>query len=69
MRFALENKGKSGGVRVLYVDFVVFERVYLVTAYPKNKKDNISEEERKAYKKIIEQTQKYLGGKKHERNI
>jgi len=66
MRFALENKGKSGGVRVLYVNFVVFERVYLVTAYPKGKKEDITEEERKLYKKIIEQTQKELGGNKHE---
>ena len=66
MRFALENKGKSGGVRALYVDFVVFERVYLVTAYPKGKKDDITAEERKLYKKLIEQTEKELGGNRHE---
>ena len=66
MRFALENKGKSGGVRVLYVDFVVFERIYLVTAYPKGKKDDITAEERKLYKKLIEETEKELGGNRHE---
>ena len=64
MRFAPENSGKSGGVRALYVDYVVFERVYLVTAYPKSNKENISPTERKLYKKIIEQTEKELGGNK-----
>ncbi|MCL2019897.1 MAG: type II toxin-antitoxin system RelE/ParE family toxin [Oscillospiraceae bacterium] len=64
MRFAPENSGKSGGVRALYVDYVVFERVYLVTAYPKSNKENITPTERKLYKKIIEQTEKELGGNK-----
>jgi len=66
MRFAIEGKGKSGGARVLYVDFVVFERVYLVYAYQKGQQDNISPEERDIFKKIIEQTRKELGGYHHE---
>jgi len=60
IRFALEDKGKSGGVRALYVDYVVFERIYLITAYPKSQKDDISPTERKVFKKIIEQTEKEL---------
>jgi len=63
-RFASENSGKSGGVRALYVDYVVYERVYLITAYPKNSKDDISQAEKKLFKKIIEQTEKELGGNK-----
>lgn len=63
MRFASEDKGKRGGSRVLYVDYVVFETVYLVSAYPKNEKDDISSEERKLYKKLIEQTKKALEAK------
>jgi len=66
MRFAFEGKGKSGSSRVLYVDFVVFERVYLVTAYPKNEKENISLAEREMFKKIIEQTKRELGGSNRE---
>ena len=31
MRFAFEHKGKSGGVRVIYVDFEVYEKIYLLT--------------------------------------
>jgi len=63
MRYAIECKGKSGGARVLYVDYVVFERIYLVTAYSKGVKDNISQLERSMYKKLIEQTENELRGK------
>jgi hypothetical protein len=66
MRFAFEKQGKSGSSRILYVDLVVLERVYLVTAYRKNQKENISPAERGIYKKLIEQTKKELGGNKHE---
>jgi len=66
IRFAPENKGKSGGVRALYVDYVVFERVYLITTYPKSQKEDISSADKTVIKKIIEQTQKELGGKSHE---
>lgn len=52
-RFAFENQGKSGGVRICYVDFVVKEIVYLITVYPKNEKDNLSQAERNEIKKMI----------------
>ena len=66
MRFAFEGKGKSGSARTLYVDFVIFERVYLITAYPKSQKEDISQLEREMFRKIIEQTKKALGGEKNE---
>ncbi len=53
MRFALEGKGKSGSIRVLYVDFVIYEKIYLITAYHKSQKVNLSETERKNIKKLI----------------
>ena len=62
VRYAPEGRGKSGGSRVLYVDFVVLERIYLVYAYPKNEKDSITSAERELFKKLIEQTKKELGG-------
>ena len=69
MRFAFEGKGKSGSSRVLYVDFVVCGRIYLITAYPKNIKENITPEEREIYQKMIEQTKKELGGDDNERGF
>ena len=54
MRFAFENRGKSGSVRVIYVDFEIHEKLYLLTAYPKNEKDNLSKAERNELKKLVE---------------
>ena len=53
MRFAFEKRGKSGSVRVIYVDFEVYEKIYLITAYTKNEKDNLSESEKKEVKQLI----------------
>ncbi len=53
MRFAFPNRGKSGSSRVLYVDFVLAETIYLIFAYPKNEKDNLTDEERNNIKKMI----------------
>ncbi|MBR5638072.1 MAG: type II toxin-antitoxin system RelE/ParE family toxin [Pseudobutyrivibrio sp.] len=61
-RVSLENKGKSGGARVCYVDFVFAETVYLVTVYGKNEKDNLSKKERNEVKKVIEALKRSLGG-------
>lgn len=60
MRFYLEGEGKSGGVRVCYVDFVVAETIYLITAYPKNKKDNLSKSECNEIKKLVKYLEKCL---------
>lgn len=54
MRFAFEGRGKSGSIRVTYVDFVVFETIYLIYAYPKNEKDNLSKDECNNIKKMID---------------
>ncbi len=54
MRFAFEQKGKSGSVRVIYVDFEIYEKIYLITAYPKNEKENLSQSERNELKQMID---------------
>ncbi len=60
MRFAFPGQGKSSSSRVLYVDFVVAEKIYLIFAYPKNEKDNLSKEERNNIKKLIERIEKTI---------
>ncbi len=57
MRFALES-GKSGGARVLYVDLVIHEEVYLISAFPKVDTVNISSVQKKSIKKMVEQLKK-----------
>lgn len=54
MRFAHTNSGKSGSMRVCYVDFVIQETIYLITVYSKGQKDNLSKAERNDIKKMIE---------------
>ena len=62
-RINLGNKGKSGGARVCFVDFVFAETVYLITVYGKNEKENLSKEERNEIKRVIEALKMHLGGK------
>lgn len=54
MRFAFENKGKSGSVRVIYVDFEVYEKIYFIDVYQKSDKDNLTKEERNDIKNAVE---------------
>lgn len=61
MRFAFENRGKSGSIRVIYVDFEIREKLYLLTAYPKNIKDNLSKAERNSLKQLVEILEHELG--------
>lgn len=58
MRIQIGNHGKSGGGRVIYLD--VFERknLYLLFAYPKNVQENLSPEQMKAIRKMIEEIKK-----------
>ena len=60
MRFAFPNRGKSGSSCVLYVDFVLAETIYLIFAYPKNEKDNLTDEERNNIKKMIAKIEQSL---------
>ena len=53
IRIAFEGQRKSGSGRVAYVDFTVHETVYLITAYPKSEKDNLSKAERNSIAKMI----------------
>ena len=53
LRFALPGMGKSGGIRVLFVDFIRQEKIILVNCYSKSERDNISDKEKAAYKTLI----------------
>ena len=71
MRFAYENQGKSGSTRVIYVDFEVYEKIYLLTVYAKNEKDNLSKQERNNLHRVVEILELELekGGKRDERHL
>ncbi len=69
IRWALKNKGKSGGIRILYIDFIVYEKIYLLMAYPKNQKDNISDREKKIIKQLVTDLKNELRRKNHEKKL
>ena len=54
VRFAFENRGKSGSVRVIYVDFEIYEKIFLLTAYAKADQDNLTKTERNALKGLVD---------------
>ncbi len=53
VRFPLENRGKSGGVRVCYADFEEYEVTYLITAFTKKEQENLTKEEKNVLKKLV----------------
>ena len=36
-----------------YIDFEIYEKIYLITAYPKNEKDNLTAAERNELKQLV----------------
>ena len=60
MRFAFEHRGKSGSVRVIYVDFEIYEKIFLITAYTKDEKDNLSDSEKNEIKHLIKLLEQQL---------
>ncbi len=53
-----DNRGKSGGGRVIYVDIFEKSKIYLLFAYPKNVQENINAEQKKAIRNMIEAIEK-----------
>jgi hypothetical protein len=53
VRWALEGRGKSGGVRVIYYWFTARGTILLLFMYPKNVQGNLTQDQLKQLKKII----------------
>lgn len=53
-----DNRGKSGGGRVIYVDIFEKSKIYLLFAYPKNVQKNLNAEQKKAIRNMIEAIEK-----------
>ena len=54
LRIKLEGRGKSGGGRVIYVDIFEKEKVYFLFAYPKNVQEDLTPEQKKEVRRIVE---------------
>ena len=53
LRWALPGKGKRGGIRVIYIDFIRLEQLYFLTCYPKSEKTDLSPGEKAIIKQVI----------------
>ena len=53
-RFARPGRGKSGGGRAIYYLALLPDRLFMMTAYPKNERDDLSADQRKAILAAIE---------------
>lgn len=53
LRYAFEGRGKSGSARVCYVDFVAFEKNYLIQVFSKDEKTNLTQKEKNDVKNVI----------------
>ena len=67
VRFAFEDRGKSGSIRVIYIDFEIYEKIFLLTAYAKADQANLTKQERNDLKGPVELLELDLekGGWKH----
>jgi hypothetical protein len=63
-RYALPNRGKSGGARIIYIDFLSYEKIYFVTTYSKSETDNLSRAEKNELKKLVKVLEAELRGAK-----
>lgn len=58
MRIQLEGRGKRGGGRVIYLDVFEQGNLYLLFAYPKNVQEDLTPEQRRAIRSMIEAIRK-----------
>jgi hypothetical protein len=54
VRWKLEGKGKSGGVRIIYYWKTEDDQIYMLFVYPKSEQENLTSEQKKALKQIVE---------------
>ena len=55
VRWAIEGKGKRGGVRVIYYWISREHQIHLITIYGKGVKDDLTPAERTAFKRLVKE--------------
>ena len=53
VRFALPDRGKSGGARVIYIDFAKYEKTYLIAVFSKSETDDLTMSEKNELKSLV----------------
>jgi hypothetical protein len=53
-RWSIQGRGKRGGIRVIYYWVVIQDRLLMLMAYAKNEQENLTTEQVKMLRKIVE---------------
>ncbi|MGO8901870.1 MAG: type II toxin-antitoxin system RelE/ParE family toxin [Isosphaeraceae bacterium] len=48
------GKGKRGGARVVYLHIAGADQIYLITVYGKDQKDDLSADDKKLYRQLVQ---------------
>ena len=54
LRWTIKNKGKRSGIRVIYYWHTMKHQIYFMTLYTKNEMSDLSAEEKKTLKSLLE---------------
>ncbi len=54
LRWKLEGRGKSGGVRIIYYWVSADDQIYMLYSYPKNEQEELTADQKKLLKKMVE---------------
>ena len=68
IRWNSSGHGKRGGARVIYYYYNENHPIYLLFAYPKNVKDDLTENEKKILRQLVNQLKKSFKSKEAEIN-
>ena len=55
VRCAQGNKGKSGGIRVIYYWVTEDDQIFFLVAYPKSVKDNLTDKETSILRQLVKE--------------
>ena len=68
IRWNSSGHGKRGGTRVIYYYYNENHPIYLLFAYPKNVKDDLTEQENKILRQLVQQLKDSFRGKERRSN-
>jgi hypothetical protein len=52
------GKGKRGGARVIYLHIEELDQIHFITIYGKDERDDVSDDDKKVYRKLVEALKK-----------
>ena len=55
LRYAMQGRGKSGGVRVIYYWVKDNHLIYMLVVYPKSKKDDLTDKETTILREFVKE--------------